>query len=58
MVAFTEKVQNTEKTKASIVEVVSCSATAKTTIQEKESDVRMKLSEINTTKIQRRKQRS
>jgi len=55
---FNEQFQNIEKTKASIVEVVSCSATAKTTIQEKESDVRMKLSEINTTKIQRRKQRS
>ena len=55
---FNEQFRNIEKTKASIVEVVSCRATAMTTIQERESDVRMKLSEINTTKIQRRKQRS
>jgi len=39
---FSEKVQNIEKTKASIVEVVPCRATAKATIQERGSDVPIK----------------
>jgi len=39
---FNEQVQNIEKTKESIVEVVSCRATAKATIQQRERDVRIK----------------
>jgi len=41
---FNEQVQNIEKTKPSIVEIVSCHTTGKATIQERESDVRIKLS--------------
>jgi len=48
---FNEQFQNIEKTKAQIVEVVSCRATAKTTIQERESDVRMKLSDSTLQKF-------
>jgi len=39
VVAFNEKVQNIEKSKPSINEVVSCFATVKTRTQEKQSDV-------------------
>jgi len=40
--AFIEQVQNTEKSKASVVEVASCFATVKTRIQERQSDVHIK----------------
>jgi len=39
VVAFIEQVQNIEKSKASVVEVVSFSATLKARIQERQSDV-------------------
>jgi len=39
VVAFIEQAQSIEKSKASIVEVVSCFATVKARIQERESDV-------------------
>jgi len=39
VVAFIEQVQNMEKSKASAVEVVSCCATVKAKIQERQSDV-------------------
>jgi len=39
VVAFIEQVQNIEKSKASVVEVVSCFATVKARIQERQSDV-------------------
>jgi len=39
LVAFTEQVQNIEKSKASIVEVVSCFATVKIRIQVRHSDI-------------------
>ena len=39
---FIEQDQNTEKSKASIVEVVSCFATVKARIQERQSDVHIK----------------
>jgi len=39
VVAFIEQVQKIEKSKASIVEVVSCLATVKARIQERQSDV-------------------
>ena len=39
MVAFIEQDQNTEKSKALIVEAVSCFATVKARIQERQSDV-------------------
>jgi len=42
VVAFVEQVQNFEKSKASVVEVVSCFATVKARIQEKQSDVHIK----------------
>jgi len=42
LVAFIEQNQNTEKSKASVVEVVSCFATVKARIQEKQSDVHIK----------------
>jgi len=42
VVAFIEQVQNIEKSKASVVEVVSCFATVKTRIQKKKSDVHIK----------------
>jgi len=43
VVAFIKQVQNIEKSKASIVEVVSCFATVKARIQERQSDVHIKL---------------
>jgi len=42
VVSFIEQVQNTEKSKASIVEVVSCFATVKARIQDRQSDVHIK----------------
>jgi len=42
VVAFVEQVQNTEKSKASIVEVTSCFATVKARIQERQSNVHIK----------------
>ena len=39
MVAFIEQVPNIEKSKASVVEVISCFATVKARIQERQSDV-------------------
>jgi len=42
VVAFIEQVQSTEKSKASIVEVVSCFATVKARIQERQSDGHIK----------------
>jgi len=39
VVAFDEQVQNTEKSKASIVEVVSCFAIGKARIQVRRSDI-------------------
>jgi len=39
LVAFIEQIQNIEESKASVVEVVSCFATVKVRIQEKQSDV-------------------
>jgi len=42
VVAFIEQVQNIEKSKALFVEVVSCFATMKTRIQERQSDVHIK----------------
>jgi len=44
VVAFNEQVQNTEKSKASIVEVVSFFATVKARIQVRQSDIRIKSS--------------
>jgi len=38
VVAFVEQVQNIEKSKASFVEVVSCFATVKARVQERQSD--------------------
>jgi len=43
-VAFGEQVQNTEKSKASVVEVVSYFATMKTRIQQRQSDLHIKQS--------------
>jgi len=42
VVACIEQDQNIEKSKASVVEVVSCFATVKTRIQESQSDVHIK----------------
>ena len=42
VVAFIEQVQNIEKLKASVVEVVSCLATVKARIQERQSDIHIK----------------
>jgi len=42
VVAFIEKVRNIEKSKASVVEVVSCFAIVKARIQERQSDVHIK----------------
>jgi len=42
VVAVIEQVQNIEKSKASVVEVVSCFATVKARIQERQSDVHIK----------------
>jgi len=39
VVAFIEQVQNIENSKPSVVEVVSCFATVKAMIQERQSDV-------------------
>jgi len=39
MAVFNEQVENIEKTKASIVKVVSCCTIAKAIIQERKSDV-------------------
>jgi len=44
VVAFIEQVQNIEKSKASVVEVVSYFATVKARIQERQSDVHIKSS--------------
>jgi len=38
VVAFIEQVPNIEKSKASVVEVISCFATVKARIQERQSD--------------------
>jgi len=46
VVAFNEKVQNIEKSKPSIVEVVSCFATVKARIQERQSDVHILSSQV------------
>ena len=46
VVAFIEQVQNIEKSKASVVEVVSCFAAMKARIQERQSDVHIKPSWI------------
>jgi len=46
VVAFIEQVQNAEKSKASTDEVVSCFATLKARIQERQSDVHIKPSWI------------
>ena len=54
VVAFIDQVQNIEKSKASLVEVVSCFATVKARIQERQSDVQLKPCYISTKKIQRR----
>jgi len=43
VVAFIKQVQNIEKSKASVVEVVSCFATVKERIQERQSDVHIRL---------------
>ena len=40
VVAFIEQVHDIEKSKASVVEVVSCFATVKARIQERQSDVK------------------
>jgi len=42
VVAFTKQAQNVEKSKASVVEVVSCFATVKARLQERESDRQIK----------------
>jgi len=42
VVAFIEQVQNIENSKPSVVEVVSCFATVKAMIQERQSDVHIK----------------
>jgi len=42
VVDFIEQVQNIEKSKASVVEVVSCFAAVKVRIQESQSDVHIK----------------
>jgi len=42
VVAFTEHVQNIEKSKSSIAEVVSCFATVKAWIQVRQSDIHSK----------------
>ena len=42
MVAFIEQVENIEESKASFVEVVSCFATVKARIQERQPDVHIK----------------
>ena len=42
MIAFIEQVQNIKKSKASVVEIVSCFATVKARIQERKSDVHVK----------------
>ena len=44
VVPFIEQVQNIEKSKASVVEVVSCFATVKAMIHERKSDVHIKSS--------------
>jgi len=52
VVAFIEQVQNIEKSKASLVEVVSCFATVKARIQERQADVQYISSQV---KLARRK---
>jgi len=42
LVAFNQHVQNIGKSKASLVELVSCFATVKAKIQEKQSDAHIK----------------
>jgi len=54
LVAFNEQLQNAEKSQGSVVEVVSCFATVKATIQVKPSDIHIKPIWISTKKIQRR----
>ena len=54
VVAFIEQVENIEKSKASVVEVVLCFVTVKARIQEIQSDVHIKPSYISTKEIQRR----
>jgi len=44
LVAFIEQVKNIEKSKASVLEVLSCFATVKPRIQERQSDVHIMLS--------------
>ena len=46
VVAFIEQVQNIEKSKASLVEVVSCFATVKARIQERQADVQYISSQV------------
>jgi len=54
VVAFNEHVKNTEKSKTSFVEVVSCFATVKARIQVRQSDVHIKSSQISTKRTLRR----
>ena len=42
VVVFIEQVQNIEKSKASVVEVISCFATVKARLQERQSDLHVK----------------
>ena len=53
LVAFNDQVQNNERSKASIVEVVSCFATVEVRIQERQSDVHIKPSWSSTKKTQK-----
>jgi len=57
VVAFNEQNQHIEKSKASVVKVVSCFATVKARIQVRKSDTHTKPSQISTKKIQRRQDR-
>jgi len=52
VVAFIEQVQNIEKSKESVIEVVSFFATVNSRVQERQSDVHIKPSQISTKKIQ------
>jgi len=49
VVAFIEQVQNIEKSKASVVEVVSCFATVKARIEKRQSDVQYMSSQGKST---------
>ena len=55
MVAFIEQVHNIEKSTASVVEVVSCFATVKARIQERQSDVSTYQAKLNQVKPALRK---